>query len=103
MAASSTVPAMPVERTVLLPVCARARVRCVGASAPGGPPPFELAHHPQQLPQQPAQRTPTADGAREEVCGGAVVLVLCKLSQHVVTLLAWNVLTRRRRTVGAAD
>ena len=66
--------------------------------------PVELAHHPQQSPQQPAQRTATADGAREEVCGGAVVvLVLCKLSQHLVTLLAWNVLTRRRRAVGAVD
>src|SRR5262245_43004468 len=64
----------------------------------------ELAHHLEQLPEQPAQRAPTTDGARDEVCGHAVVvLVLCELSQHLVTLLAWTVLRQRRRTSGAVE
>ena len=91
------------ERSVAAPRSSDARPvrRRVGTRMA---PPIELAHHPQQLPQQPAQRTPAADGAREEVCSGAVVvLVLCKLRQHSVALFAWNVLTRRRRAVGAVD
>src|SRR5262249_29553246 len=77
------------------PVCWR-----VGTRRPAA---VELANHPQQLAQQPAECPPTADRAREDVCGGAVVLVLGKLSQHVVVLLAWNRLTCRCQLRGAGD
>ena len=71
MAASSTVPRHAGrERGVAAAPRSGARPvrRRVGTRRAA---PVQLAHHPQQSSQQPAQRTAAADGAREEVCGGA--------------------------------
>ena len=80
----------------------RCASRCVGASAPGDPPPLELAHRREQLRQPPPDRASTADGARERVFRGLVGRrVLGELHQHSIALRARDVL-RRLRPLGAA-
>src|SRR5215470_7671051 len=60
---------------------------------------IELPHRPEHPPKQPAEYPATPDRAREEVHGGAgiVLLVLSEFGQHPTTLLTWTVLMRRRR------
>jgi hypothetical protein len=74
--------------------------RCVGARRATL---CEPAHRRQQLPQPAADRASAADGARDEIRGGAVfVFVLCELGQHRIAPLDRSVLTRRRRAVAGS-
>jgi len=49
--------------------------------------PVELTDHREQLPQQTAKRPSAADRTRQGICGRAVILFLCELSQHIGVLL----------------
>src|SRR5262245_15080684 len=61
MAAASTVPAMPVEGTVLLRLGVPARVRCLGASEPDGPPPFSWRTTPSNWPSNRPNAPPALE------------------------------------------